>query len=74
MWAMLKKGGTIVYATCSIFPQENEKIIASFIKNNDDAEHIKIAADWGYERDFGRQLFPKEKGHDGFYYAMIRKI
>jgi len=74
MWAMLKKGGTIVYATCSIFPQENEKIVASFIKNNDDAEHVKIAADWGYERDFGRQLFPKEKGHDGFYYAMIRKL
>jgi len=74
MWAMLKKGGTIVYATCSIFPQENEKIVASFIKNNDDAEHVKIAADWGYERDFGRQLFPKQKGHDGFYYAMIRKL
>jgi len=74
MWSMLKRKGVLIYATCSIFPQENEKIVASFIRNNDDAEHIKIEASWGHERPFGRQLFPMKNSHDGFYYAMIKKI
>ncbi|NQZ31175.1 MAG: 16S rRNA (cytosine(967)-C(5))-methyltransferase RsmB [Oceanospirillaceae bacterium] len=73
MWSMLAEGGIIVYATCSIFPQENEKIVAAFIRNNENAQHQEIKADWGTQRDFGRQLFPQQGGHDGFYYAMIKK-
>lgn len=73
MWSMLKPGGTLLYATCSIFQQENEKLIAGFCKRNEDVEHIAIDAKWGVEREYGRQLFPAEKGHDGFYYARLIK-
>ena len=73
LWPMLKSGGTLVYATCSIFPQENEKQVARFLKENNDAQHLKIDADWGVERSFGRQLFPQRNGHDGFYYAVLQK-
>ncbi|SIS40529.1 16S rRNA (cytosine(967)-C(5))-methyltransferase RsmB [Neptunomonas antarctica] len=73
LWHMLKRGGTLVYATCSIFPQENERLIERFIKEHSDANHTPIKAKWGVERPFGRQLFPQPNGHDGFYYAILKK-
>ncbi|PIE20420.1 MAG: 16S rRNA (cytosine(967)-C(5))-methyltransferase [Neptuniibacter caesariensis] len=72
-WAMLKPGGKLLYATCSIFPQENERQIQRFIRHNTDAQHLPIEAEWGLERAFGRQLFPQKDGHDGFYYALLEK-
>ena len=72
-WEMLKPGGRLVYATCSIFPQENERVVERFLKLQDNAEHQTIAADWGEQRPFGRQLFPQANGHDGFYYAVLIK-
>lgn len=72
-WNMLKSGGRLVYATCSIFPQENERVVERFLKLQDNAEHQVIEADWGIERPYGRQLFPQPEGHDGFYYAVLIK-
>ena len=72
-WQMLKPGGKLVYATCSVFPQENERIIERFLKLQQDAQHHDIEADWGVARPFGRQLFPQADGHDGFYYALLSK-
>lgn len=72
-WSMLKPGGKLLYATCSIFPQENERLVGRFVTQNTDAKHIKIEAEWGLEREYGRQLFPQENGHDGFYYALLQK-
>ena len=73
LWGMLETNGEIVYATCSIFPQENEKIIAAFLRENPDAEHREIEADWGQKRPYGRQLFPVAGANDGFYYAVLKK-
>lgn len=73
LWEMLKNGGTLVYATCSIFPQENERLIERFLKQHEDASHIPINAIWGVERPYGRQLFPQPNGHDGFFYATLKK-
>lgn len=72
-WTTLAPGGLLVYATCSVLPQENEQVIAQFLDQNDAAEHRAIAAAWGKARPFGRQLFPQPGGHDGFYYACLHK-
>ncbi|MEH6576228.1 MAG: 16S rRNA (cytosine(967)-C(5))-methyltransferase RsmB [Amphritea sp.] len=72
-WQMLAPGGKLVYATCSIFPQENERVVERFIKLQHDANHQPIDATWGIERPVGRQLFPQASGHDGFYYALLTK-
>ncbi len=72
-WQLLKPGGRLVYATCSIFPQENERLIGRFIQQQPDALHKPIDAAWGLERPLGRQLFPSPGGHDGFYYAVLEK-
>lgn len=70
-WAELAPGGTLVYASCSILPEENEQIIAAFVASQSDATHDPIEAEWGEKRPFGRQLLPA--AHDGFYYARLIK-
>ncbi len=73
LWQTLKPGGILLYATCSILKNENEEQIAAFINDHDDVTELPIEADWGIKRPFGRQLFPKTSGHDGFYYAKLLK-
>jgi len=73
LWPCLKPGGRLLYATCSIFPQENTRIIERFLKHEDSALHAAIEADWGIETQYGRQLFPQSDGHDGFFYACLIK-
>lgn len=74
LWQVLAPGGILVYATCSVMPQENEQVIEQFVHQQSDAKHDVIQAQWGLERPFGRQLFPRHDGHDGFYYARLIKV
>lgn len=73
LWGLLKPGGKLVYATCSIMPRENTKVIETFMQRRRDAEHQPLDVDWGIAQPFGRQLFPSVEGHDGFYYASLFK-
>jgi len=60
---MVKPGGKMVYATCSILPRENEKQVQAFLERNSD-----------FELEESRSVLPSESGFDGFYMArMIRK-
>ena len=75
IWSLLKPGGTLLYATCSILPQENSEQIADFIKKNQDAQLIaitehKLDTD---EETIGWQLIPDAENMDGFYYAKLLK-
>ena len=74
-WSLLKPGGTLLYATCSILPQENSEQIEHFIENNTDVKllHIDCAENTDKET-IGWQLIPGEKNMDGFYYAKLLKI
>ena len=69
LWAKLKPSGILVYATCSILPDENEIQIQSFIERHDDVEVLQIPNAQGQ----GRQIYPGEQGMDGFYYAKLFK-
>ncbi|MEH6470413.1 MAG: 16S rRNA (cytosine(967)-C(5))-methyltransferase RsmB [Halopseudomonas sp.] len=73
LWPMLKPGGRLVYATCSVLPQENERVISAFLTQQADARERPIEASWGLTQPAGRQLFPQPNGHDGFYYAVLEK-
>ncbi|KEY91267.1 ribosomal RNA small subunit methyltransferase B [Candidatus Photodesmus blepharus] len=68
MWKQLKPGGTMVYATCSIVPQENELQVEAFL---DRVEDVILT---NYESNgYGRQILPGEEDMDGFYYAVLKK-
>jgi 16S rRNA (cytosine967-C5)-methyltransferase len=68
MWAQLKPGGTMVYATCSVLHQENSQQIKTFLSRTLDAQLINSEID-----NPGRQILPGENDMDGFYYAVLRK-
>ncbi len=68
MWQQLKPGGTLVYATCSITPQENVLQVKDFLARTEDAQLI----DSDPEQP-GRQILPGEQDMDGFYYAVMVK-
>ncbi|MGR8933826.1 MAG: 16S rRNA (cytosine(967)-C(5))-methyltransferase RsmB [Gammaproteobacteria bacterium] len=72
-WRLLAPGGLLLYATCSILKQENERQIAAFLARRPDACEVQIQAAWGMEREHGRQILPGDAGMDGFYYARLRK-
>lgn len=73
VWGLLKPGGKLLYSTCSIIPDENEKVIAAFIAQTENAHHEAIRAPWGTACRFGRQLLPSAAAHDGFFYALLSK-
>jgi len=70
LWGKLKRGGILLYATCSILPEENEKQIQMFIKHHDDVGVQMIEGAQG----LGRQIFPGENNMDGFYFAKLKKL
>lgn len=74
LWPLLKQGGELLYCTCSIFKQENEQQLASFLEQHNDASEMKIEPfTWSKERPVGLQILPLEHGFDGFYYAKLIK-
>jgi 16S rRNA (cytosine967-C5)-methyltransferase len=73
VWPLLKEGGILVYATCSLLPDENDMQLARFFQRHDDARERRIEAEWGHERAIGRQTLPGESTMDGFYYACLEK-
>lgn len=59
---ILKKGGLMIYATCSILPSENQNQVAEFLSKNSEFKLVKE-----------QNIFPSE-GYDGFYMALIERI
>lgn len=68
MWAQLKSGGTLVYATCSVTPQENAEQVKAFLTRTPDA-----VLETGTPTQPGRQILPGQEDMDGFYYAVLKK-
>ena len=69
---IVKPGGKMVYATCSILPQENREQIQRFLADNEDAILSPIVKTETPEKP-GRQILPGEQQMDGFYYARLVK-
>ena len=74
LWPLLREGGMMVYATCSITSRENERQIAQFIATHPDCEFLSGEYPWGHATDHGRQILPGEDGgFDGFFYSVLLK-
>lgn len=73
LFSTLKTGGVILYATCSILPQENDQSIAAFLNETPQAKLEKIDLPIGHGSDYGWQILPGDGDADGFYYSKILK-
>ena len=79
LWPLLKSGGMLLYATCSVLAEENTLQIQHFLQQHADAELQPINSDWGHQQVAGKQILPGddsddgENGMDGFFYALIQK-
>lgn len=62
--SLVKKGGALVYATCSILPSENQNQVKTFLASEKGQEFT-------LEED--KQIFAHQTGYDGFYMARMRK-
>jgi 16S rRNA (cytosine967-C5)-methyltransferase len=77
----VKPGGKLVYATCSLFREENEDQVRSFLSTHDDFELVPVSEAWadaglpGTAPDAGgmMRLSPKQSGTDGFFAAVMRR-
>jgi len=66
LWQVLAPDGKLLYATCSVFPEENSLQVQTFLGRHADAEKMRVAVG-----DSG-QILPTSE-NDGFYYALIHK-
>lgn len=66
LWRVLAPGGKLLYATCSLFPEENSRQVAAFAARQEDCMRLPIA---GLPE---LNLLPSAE-HDGFFYALLEK-
>ncbi|WP_351122803.1 16S rRNA (cytosine(967)-C(5))-methyltransferase RsmB [Shewanella sp. T24-MNA-CIBAN-0130] len=71
-WQWLKPGGCLLYATCSILPQENSQQVELFLTRTPDASLVPIEQQTHLD-DIGWQILPGQDNMDGFYYARLVK-
>ncbi len=72
LWRLLASGGKLLYATCSVFHEENHLQVAQFLERQRDAHHVSLpGADINQFQPPG-QLLPDDR-HDGFFYALLQK-
>ena len=72
-WPLLARGGTLLYATCSILRDENAAQVESFLARTPDARVLPLDDAFGRDAGVGRQRLPGDAGMDGFFYARLAK-
>ena len=72
LWPLLKPGGRLLYATCSILDAENRDVLDAWLATEPSAQAAPIAASWGEPAGVVRRIAPGG-AWDGFYFAMLLK-
>ena len=76
LWHCLAPGGLMLYATCSVFRDENDARVIAFCTSRPDALRQTLTLEPEVDRENG-QLLPSLPGavhnQDGFFYALLRK-
>jgi 16S rRNA (cytosine967-C5)-methyltransferase len=66
LWRTLAPGGKMLYATCSVFGDENARQVEAFVGSHADARHLAMPVE-------AQQQHLPDAEHDGFYYALLQK-
>ncbi|SER62594.1 16S rRNA (cytosine(967)-C(5))-methyltransferase RsmB [Salipaludibacillus aurantiacus] len=81
VWPLLKKGGRLVYSTCTIDVEENDLLISRFVDTHEDAvfdSQLKdrlpaVISEKNGDLAGKVQLFPGDFGTDGFFISSVMK-
>lgn len=73
LWPLLAPNGRLVYATCSVLREENERVVGAFLDTHADARAEPCDLPAGRQAGAGWQILPGEDGLDGMYYAIAIK-
>ena len=88
LWETLAPGGHLLYATCSVLAEENERQTARFLARTPDAASVALPPEAGRARPLGEagaapdpdpgpapggQILTGEADSDGFWYALLRR-
>jgi 16S rRNA (cytosine967-C5)-methyltransferase len=73
LWPLVRPGGTLVYATCSVIKRENEEQVLAFMADRDDCRETTPTVRGAASAKIGCQLLPDRHTHDGFYFARLEK-
>ena len=73
LWRLLAKDGKLLYATCSVFQEENQQQIDRFLETHADARQVALPALLDNYQQQNGQLRPCAD-HDGFFYAVLQKV
>ncbi len=76
--SLVKPGGRLVYATCSVLPDENEAVVDAFLAGHPDFATLDVAGELaraGIALDTGPtlKLVPHQHGCDGFFAAVFER-
>ena len=77
-WGLLRPGGTLLYASCSVLAEENQRVVTSFLSRHPEAEDSTPEGTGGWparppDTGPGYPVLPGEADMDGFYFACLRK-
>jgi 16S rRNA (cytosine967-C5)-methyltransferase len=76
LWRVLAPDGKLLYATCSVFPEENGAQVENFFLRHPEAEMLPLPGFTGGDerapRPLGCQILPSADS-DGFFYALLKK-
>jgi 16S rRNA (cytosine967-C5)-methyltransferase len=73
-------GGRLIYATCTVARDENEKVVERFLAERDDFVPVPVKEIWGRERaerlgdGMTLRLAPNRHDTDGFFAAVLRRV
>jgi len=75
---LVKPGGRLVYATCSVLPEENQDIVAAFLERHGDFAQADVTpelarANIALDTGPALQLLPNRHGCDGFFAAVLER-
>ena len=62
----VKKGGCLIYSTCTILKEENQDVVNKFLETNKDFEP--------WDDDYIKTFLPEKDGSDGFFICKIRRV
>ena len=72
LWQLLARDGKLLYATCSVFHEENHLLVGQFLEHHRDAQALTLPGADDHQEQPPGQMLPDEQ-HDGFFYALLQK-